>query len=706
MSKSIKERKETVYDFICSEFYVPMKVKELAIMLQVSKEDRPILDQILEELLAEGKIECSKRGKYSKAELQLKEGIFMATRQEFGFISVEGEEEDYFVSGKDINGAFDGDRVSFKIIRAKKGKRKEAQILSILERAMTELVGSYQKSAHFGFVLPENTKFDQDIFIPEGKDLEAEDGQKVLVKIKDYGDENRSPEGEIIEIIGNPEDKGVDVLCLAKSYGLPMEFPEKVQKQALTVAGPVSESDLSWRKDLRQMDMVTIDGEDSKDLDDAVSVSFDGEHYLLGVHIADVSNYVQEGSALDKEALKRGTSVYLADRVIPMLPFTLSNGICSLNAGEDRLALSCLMTIDRKGNIIGHEIAETVIRVNERMTYTSVNKIITDHDPEECRKYEPYLTMFYQMKELADILRVRRKARGSIDFDLPESKLILDEEGKCIGVKEYERNAATKLIEDFMLAANETVAEDFFWQGIPFVYRCHEKPDVEKIESLKELIAGFGYGMKTSKQEIHPMELQKLLTKIIDSPEEALISRMLLRSMKRAQYTPENSGHFGLAAQYYCHFTSPIRRYPDLQIHRIIRESLRGKMTEERMAHYQAILPAVSKESSRLERRADEVERESDKLKKAEYMLSQIGQHFDGIVSGITNWGIYVELSNTVEGMVRITGHGPEKEYHLGDRVRIVVIGADKELRTVDFEFEDIFDKIKAKEAKKKINSK
>lgn len=657
-------------------------------MLQVSKEDRPILDQILEELVEEGKIACSKRGKYAKAEIQLKEGIFLATRQDFGFISVEGEEEDYFVSGKDCGGAFDGDRVSFKIIRAKKGKRKEAEVVAILERAMTELVGSYQKSAHFGFLLPDNTKWDKDVFIPEGKDLGAEDGQKVLVKILDYGAEGKSPEGEIIEVLGDPDEKGVDVLCIAKSYGLPMEFPQKVQTQALTVAAPVSESDLSWRKDLRSLDMVTIDGEDSKDLDDAVSVSFDGENYQLGVHIADVSNYVQEGSALDREALKRGTSVYLADRVIPMLPFELSNGICSLNAGEDRLALSCMMTIDKSGTIIGHEIAETVIRVNERMTYTSVNKIISNHDPEESSKYEPYLEMFYQMKDLADILRAKRKARGSIDFDLPESKLILDETGKCIGVKEYERNAATKLIEDFMLAANETVAEDFYWQGIPFVFRCHEKPDLEKIESLKELIAGFGYGMKTSKKEIHPMELQKLLTKIIDTPEEALISRMMLRSMKRAQYTPENNGHFGLAASYYCHFTSPIRRYPDLQIHRIIKESLRGKMTEERNSHYQTILPEAAKNCSRLERRADEVERESDKLKKAEYMLSQIGGHFEGIVSGLTSWGIYVELSNTVEGMVRITGHGPDKEYHLGDKVNVLVIGADKDLRTVDFEFE------------------
>jgi ribonuclease R len=694
MTKSIKERKQTVYDFICSEFYVPMKVKELAIMLQVSKEDRSMLDMILDELLAEGKIECSKRGKYSKSENQLREGTFMATRQEFGFISVEGEEEDYFVSGRDVNGAFDGDTVSFRIIRAKSGKRKEAEIVSIVKRAITQVVGLYQKSPHFGFVLPENIKWNEDVFIPEGKDLSAEDGQKVLAKIRDFGDENHSPEGEIVEILGNPDDKGVDVLSIAKGYGLPMEFPEKVERQARSVASPVSESDIEWRKDLRDLMMVTIDGEDTKDFDDAVSVSFDGEYYQLGVHIADVSNYVQEGSALDKEALKRGTSVYLADRVIPMLPFELSNGICSLNAGEDRLALSCLMTIDQSGVIQAYEIAETVIRVSERMTYTSVNKIITEHDPEECEKYAPYLRMFEQMKELADILRARRKARGSIDFDLPESQLVLDENGKCIQVKEHERNAATKLIEDFMLAANETVAEDFFWQGVPFVYRCHEKPDPEKILTLQNLIADFGYGMKTSKKEIHPMELQKLLTKIIDTPEEALISRMMLRSMKRANYTPENKGHFGLAAQYYCHFTSPIRRYPDLQIHRIVKETLRGKMTGNRIMHYQKLLPEVTKNCSTLERRADEVERESDKMKKAEYMFSQIGQHFEGIVSGVTSWGIYVELPNTVEGMVRITGHGMEEDYHLGDKVRIVVIGADKENRTVDFEFEDTFDRI------------
>ena len=532
----------------------------------------------------------------------------------------------------------------------------------------------------------------------------AVDGHKVVAELTSYGGDGRKPEGKIVEILGHVYDPGVDILSIVKNYDLPVEFPEKVMNQAQRTPDEVSEADRYGRKDLRDWQMVTIDGEDARDLDDAVSVTRDGEHYVLGVHIADVTNYVQERSALDREALNRGTSVYLADRVIPMLPHKLSNGICSLNAGVDRLALSCIMTIDKKGAVTGHEIAETVIHVNERMTYTSVKKILEDKDPDEIGRYEKLVPMFELMEELAGILRARRHQRGSINFDFPESKMVLDENGKPLEIKPYDRNVATKIIEEFMLIANETVAEDYYWQELPFVYRTHEAPDEEKMRKLATFINNFGYTMHIGVNEIRPKEVQKLLAKVEGSPEETLISRLALRSMKQAKYTPENTGHFGLAAAYYTHFTSPIRRYPDLQIHRIIKDNLRGRMNEDKIEHYQSILPEVTKHASETERRADEAERETIKLKKAEYMEAHIGEEFEGVISGITKWGIYVELPNTVEGLVHVTnmyddhydyyeeryemiGEHTHKVYKLGQTVRVQVIGTDRLTRTVDFVF-------------------
>ena len=472
------------------------------------------------------------------------------------------------------------------------------------------------------------------------------------------------------------------------------------------MAKDVSEADMAGRKDIRDWQMVTIDGEDAKDLDDAVSIERDGDNYILGVHIADVSNYVQENSSIDREALERGTSVYLVDRVIPMLPHKLSNGICSLNAGEDRLALSCIMTVNPKGVVIDHEIAETVIHVDERMTYTSVKKILVDRDAKECERYRTLIPMFELMKELSGILRERRKQRGSIDFDFPETKMVLDENGRPVEIKPYDRNVATKIIEDFMLLANETVAEDYYWQELPFVYRTHEAPDEEKIRALAIFINNFGYSMHVGVNEIRPKEIQKLLAKVEDTPEEALISRLALRSMKQAKYTPENTGHFGLAANYYTHFTSPIRRYPDLQIHRIIKDNLRGRMNEKKMEHYHQILPDVTKHSSEMERRADEAERETVKLKKVEYMQQHIGEIFEGVISSITKWGMYVELPNTVEGLVHVAnmtddhyeyfedrhemaGVHTHKAYKLGQQVTVRVIDTDRLLRTIDFELAD-----------------
>jgi ribonuclease R len=555
----LERRKQVLEDLMNDKKYVPMKIKELAIILQVSKEDRPELELVLEELLQEGRIEKTKRGKYRIPELVTVTGKFVGNAKGFGFVEVEDLEDDLFIAEENQAGAVHGDTVLVVVLPEKTGKRREGVIQKVLEHEITELVGTYQKSRNFGFVVPDNQKFTKDIFIPIEHSKGAVNGHKVLVELTDYGSANKNPEGRIKEIIGHINDPGTDILSVVYARDIPMEFPEKVMNQAERVACEVSEADRAGRLDLREWQMVTIDGEDAKDLDDAITLTKEGDIYHLGVHIADVANYVQENSALDREALKRGTSVYLVDRVIPMLPHRLSNGICSLNQGVDRLALSCLMDVDEKGNVIGHQIAETVIRVDRRMTYTSVAKLLKG-DEEEIRAYEPLVPMFRLMEELSKILRKNRKKRGSIDFDFPESKILLDEKGRPIEIKPYDRNVATKIIEDFMLLANETVAEDFYWQDVPFVYRTHDTPDSEKIQQLSLFINNFGYAIKNGRDDIHPKELQKLLTKIEDSPEEALISRLTLRSMKRAQYTVECTGHFGLAAKYYCHFTSPIRR--------------------------------------------------------------------------------------------------------------------------------------------------
>ena len=551
-------------------------------------------------------------------------------------------------------------------------------------------------------------------------------GHKVVVKITDFGSEKHKPEGRVTEIIGHVNDPGTDILSIVRAYGLPEAFPQEVMEEIedipdhVTVPGQPVEmgslygisdlvspdgwsGELSGRLDLRGLQTVTIDGEDAKDLDDAVTICRDGQgHYILGVHIADVSHYVKEGSPLDREARKRSTSVYLVDRVIPMLPHKLSNGICSLNAGTDRLALSCIMEVDAQGTVLDHRIAGTVIHVDRRMTYTAVNAVVTDRDEAVMAEYEEFVPMFDCMKELADILRENRRKRGAIDFDFPESKIVLNEQGKPLEIKPYERNAATRIIEDFMLLANETVAEDYYWQSIPFLFRSHDNPDPEKMKQLGTFINNFGYFIKMQHGEIHPKELQKLLDKIEGTPEEALLSRLTLRSMKQAKYTTLCSGHFGLATRYYTHFTSPIRRYPDLQIHRIIKETLKGGLSDKRAAHYEKILPEVAVQTSALERRADEAERETDKLKKCEYMSRFIGQDFDGAISGVTNWGLYVELPNTVEGLVRMSdldddyyifdeqhyeliGEMTKKTYKLGQPVRVTVSSTDRLLRTVDF---------------------
>jgi len=708
--KTYEQRKQVILDLMKDEFYVPMKEKELAILLQVEPEDRPELSKILTELLAEQKIEISKRGKYQLLDPKKvkKEGLitgtFISNSRGFGFIECDGREEDLFVPEKYVADAFHLDIVQAEILPGKRGQRTEAKIVKVLERSTTTIVGTFEKEKKgFGFVIPDNTKLANDIYVRSEDSLGAVDGHKVVVEITSYGDEGHNPEGRITKILGHVNDPGVDILSIVMGFGIPTEFPEKVMNQAAKVHEEISEADCIGRTDLRNTLMVTIDGEDAKDLDDAVSLEMDGDNYILGVHIADVSNYVQENSALDHEALERGTSVYVTDRVIPMLPQRLSNGICSLNAGEDRLALSCIMTLDAKGNLLGHEIAETVINVNHRMNYSSVNRIIALNDQVEREQFADVVPMLDNMYKLSQIIRKKRHKRGAIDFDFAESKIVLDSEGLPIDIIPYERNAATKLIEDFMLMANETVAEHFFWMESPFVYRIHETPDPEKLTRLAAFIGNYGYQIRMSGDEVRPVELQKLLEKIEDTPEADMISRMTLRSMKQAKYATDCAGHFGLACKYYCHFTSPIRRYPDLQIHRIIKDSLRGRMKKEKIAHYEGILESVADHSSKMERRADEAERECDKLKKAEYISAHIGEEYDGIISGVTEWGVYVELPNTIEGLIHISrlrgdnfvydengmiirGTHTKKTFELGQKIKVKVLSADTFMRTVDFD--------------------
>jgi len=750
--KDMDRRKKFILELMGDPIYQPMRLREISSLLRLSKEEKRELYDVLDELCEEGKVSVDRKGRYEKVKGKWKkkkddryyddrreeygseygrkkkdknkkdknkkdknkkeqpegiqaEGTFIGHPKGFGFVEIEGQDEDIFIPESDTGTAMHQDKVRI-IIRddKKEGKRQEGVVVKVLERGMPEIVGTYQLNRDFGFVISDNPKFSKDIFIPRKEAAGIKNGDKVIAVITDYGSGNKNPEGKIKENLGNIRTPGTDILAIVKSFGIPSEFPEKVMKQAQRVPDYVLDADRDGRLDLRHLQTVTIDGEDAKDLDDAISLTKEGDIYHLGVHIADVSNYVQYNSALDREALKRGTSVYLADRVVPMLPERLSNGICSLNQGEDRLALSCLMNINEKGKVVSHQIAETVINVDERMCYTDVKNILEDTDEEVKKRYDALIPMFFMMKELSGILRNSRHHRGSIDFDFPESKIILNAAGKAIDVKPYEANVATKIIEDFMLMANETVAQEYCTEEIPFVYRTHDNPDPEKVESLLTLLHNQGVKIQKAKEEITPKEIQQIIESIEGLPNEAMISRLVLRSMKQAKYTTECSGHFGLAAKYYCHFTSPIRRYPDLQIHRIIKDNLRGRlMREGRTEHYAEILDEVARQSSVCERRADEAERESDKLKKAEYMSYHLGEEFEGIISGVTGWGLYVELPNTVEGLVHVNtlrddyyvfdqesyelrGEMTKKVYKLGDKVRVRVADADKMLKTVDFE--------------------
>lgn len=712
--KVLKSRKKLIHELVCSKDYMPMRAKEIAILLQIPKQKRSELELVLESLIEEGKITVTKRGKYHKAELRERRervnkddqaliGTFIGHAKGFGFVELEDAgTEDIFIPEPGVNHAFHMDRVMVKIDPKASGKRKEGTITQVLGHGLSEVLGTFQKSSSYGFVVPDNPKINQDIFIAKEHLMNAEDRDKVVATIFSYGERNKSPQGRIKEVLGQMSQPGIDVLSIARSYDLPMVFPEKVLNQAKRILPVVNEGDHQGRTDLRDWQCVTIDGEDAKDLDDAITLTKEDDIYELGVHIADVANYVQENSALDREALKRGTSVYLVDRVIPMLPKELSNGICSLNAGEDRLALSCIMKLDEKGKMLEHQILETIIHVDRRMTYTAVQQIVEDKDDAVRDAHQEFCPMFDLMQELSSVLRKKRKRRGSIDFDFPESKIKLDELGKPIDIVAHEHNTATKIIEDFMLLANETVAQEYCLRETPFLYRTHEEPDMDRMEGVLTFIRTSGITAVKEGAVITPKEVQKILSSIEGTAQEPLISRLLLRSMKQACYTTGCSGHFGLAAKHYSHFTSPIRRYPDLQIHRIIKDAIRGRMDQKQIEHYALLLDDVAKQSSAMERRAEEVERETIKLKKAEYMLQNIGKEMDGIISGVTAWGMYVELPNTVEGLVHmstmrddyylfdqekycLTGEATKKTYELGQPVRIRVFNADTITKTVDF---------------------
>ncbi len=696
------DRKKKVFGFICDEDYKPMRLKDIALIMQVPREEMYILSDIVSELEKEGKIVLTKKGKIASAEsLDQYAGEFRGTGRGFGFVSAEGMAEDVFIPANATNGAMHRDKVIFRIV-SRNGRHAEGEIMKVLSHGVRHIVGTYQRVKSFGFVVPDDKKFCDDIYIPSGCSMGAVDGHKVLVSITKPPEKKNNPEGRVTEILGHINDPGVDILSIIMQYDLPLEFSEKVMQYTQLIPESISAEDMADREDFRKTPMVTIDGEDAKDLDDAVSVErLENGNYRLGVYIADVSHYVKERSPLDKEAHKRGTSVYLVDRVIPMLPHRLSNGICSLNAGEDRLCLCCIMDIDAKGDVIAHDIKKAVINVDRRMSYTVVNDLLTNEGSEYKDEYAELLPMFKDMEALRNILLNKRKKRGAIDFESEEAKIILDDEGKPVDIVKRESNVATSIIEEFMIAANETVAEHFYWLEIPFVYRTHDTPDEEKYEKLRLLVSPLGYALKGNSK--HPKSYQQLLEQAKGTPEEMLIHRLALRSMKQARYTAESGRHFGLASEYYCHFTSPIRRYPDLQIHRIISEYLAGTLDESRMEHYKKILPDTAALCSANERRAEEAERDTDKYKIAEFMQHKVGEEFEGFVSGITAWGIYVELPNTVEGMISLrdtedtftldeekmccTFEHTGRSYTIGDSVKVKLVNVSLESRTIDFEF-------------------
>ena len=712
----MEENKEIILKFMSDDKYVPMKAKEMAFILGVPKQKYTEFHQVLKSLEDEFKIQSTKKGKYMLVDSgEYKTGILRLNPKGFGFVKLQDSEEEIFIGSSNLKNALNEDEVLVKIIEGNNNdsQHKEGTIIKILKHEKDTLVGTFQNSRSFGFVVPDDKKFGTDIFISKKDFGKAKNNQKVVVKITKYAQKGKKAEGKVIEVLGNRDEAGIDMLSLVKEYNLPYEFPEPVLKEAKSLEINITEKDLKFRLDLREKELFTIDGEDAKDLDDAVCVEKNKDgNYVLGVHIADVSNYVKEGSALDNEAIIRGTSVYMMDRVIPMLPKELSNGICSLNEGQDRFALSVIMEINDKGQVVSSDIRKSIIKVTRRMSYANVYKILKYIDSEELSKqdiktvkeYEQYFDHFKMMAELAKILKSKREQDGSLELDIPESKIILDENGVAVDVKKYEITFANEIIEQFMLIANETVAEKFYWLEAPFIYRVHPVPDIDKIKELNTFIWNLGYRIKANKENIHPKAFAEVLEQVKGKPEERVVSNLILRTLKIAQYESENRGHFGIASKYYCHFTSPIRRYPDLFIHRIISKYIEKNysLSNEEIEKYSEEATKYAKTSSEREKIAQKVERDSVDIKKAEFMQNKIGEQYEGIISNITSFGVFVELENTVEGLIRfenlgfeyfiydedhkqLIGENTGTVFKIGDSIRIQVIEANKELRRISF---------------------
>ncbi len=695
------DRKQTILNVINDECYVPMKLKDIAALLAVPKQDMPELENILIELCDEGKIIKTSKNKFMPFNNnEYVKGIFRSNERGFGFVTPDDQNKDIFIAAKNTMDAMNGDKVIAYIMNKSSGdKKSEGKIFKIVKRANEYVTGTYSDCKNFGFVIPDDKKLTNDIYIPKSERYDAKNGQKVVAKIIKWPVNGKKGEGTITEILGNRGDIGLDVLCVLKRFGINDKFPDKVNIEANNISDTITENELDEREDFRNTTVITIDGADSKDLDDAISVKKTADKYTLCVHIADVSHYVKENSSIDNEAFNRGTSVYFTDRVVPMLPQKLSNGICSLNPNQDRLTLSVVMEIDMQGNVVSHYITEGVIKSCERMTYDDVTKIL-QNDTTLCDKYSHIYNDIINMYDLSLILANKRKSSGSIDFDFPETKIIVDKNGKPTDVYKYTPGISNSIIEEFMLVANKTVAENFFWLEIPFVYRIHEKPSSEKLATFNEFLKPMN--LHIHGDEPHPMEFSKMLKSIKGSDKELLISKVMLRSLMKAKYSPQNQGHFGLSFKYYCHFTSPIRRYPDLAIHRIIKEYLKYGLSDDRIAFLSKFVAAASQKSSEAEINAMEAERAVEDMKKAEYMKNHIGDQYEAIISSVTNFGFFAELSSGIEGLVRVTdlvddyyiydeknytliGEHSGKMYKIGDKINIVVTGANISTAQIDF---------------------